>query len=71
MYRLYHEQKPGWMFAGTPFLSLKDKAPFMWESQMAFRNDSTELYNEGSDLYSTVRCSTVLYWTVPHSAALY
>ncbi|CAI5525179.1 unnamed protein product [Closterium sp. Naga37s-1] len=47
MYRVYEEQSPRWLASGTRFHVLQRFAPQMWESQVAFRNDSPHRYTEG------------------------
>ncbi|CAI5469161.1 unnamed protein product [Closterium sp. Yama58-4] len=47
MYRVHEEQSPRWLAARTRFHVLQRFAPQMWESQVAFRNDSPHRYTEG------------------------
>lgn len=47
MYRMYSDQSPKWLNASTSFSVVKKYAPVLWESQIAFRNDSEGRYVEG------------------------
>ncbi|CAI5516319.1 unnamed protein product [Closterium sp. Naga37s-1] len=47
MYRVHEEQSPRWLASRTRFHGLQRFAPQMWESQVAFRNDSPHRYTEG------------------------
>ncbi|CAI7780594.1 unnamed protein product, partial [Closterium sp. NIES-53] len=47
MFRVHEEQSPRWLASGTRFHVLQRFAPQMWESQVAFRNDSPHRYTEG------------------------
>eukprot|EP00897_Mesotaenium_endlicherianum_P003433 jgi/Mesen1/3117/ME000184S02177 len=47
MYRLYSKQRSSWLNGSTPFRAVRKYAPVLWESQLAFRNDSDQLYVEG------------------------
>ena len=74
MYRLYSEQKPAWLHQGSEFRVIRRYAPVLWESQIAFRNDSDQLYSEGEQtlillVFDVVMmtfwgcaCSAVVLW---------
>ncbi|GJP31883.1 hypothetical protein CLOM_g15731 [Closterium sp. NIES-68] len=47
MYRVHQEQSPRWLASRTRFQGVQRFAPQMWESQVAFRNDSHHRYTEG------------------------